>query len=180
MPRRPLDPGSKVFGVDYAFLRQFYQFSEETSIHIGNLVGYERGAEAVPIYLDVNTLATEHLAVLAMTGSGKSYTVGRIIERLVGLMNGTVVVFDPHGEYGRAFEAGQLRTNPDLEIIEDPLDKESLPRIVKNLGRLQQNGGGIIVYTPQDDGFDRKYAGSNRRLALQFDRFDLDSIGEIL
>ena len=71
MPRRPLDPGSKVFGVDYAFLRQFYQLSEETSIHIGNLVGYERGPEAVPIYLDVNTLATEHLAVLAMTGSGK-------------------------------------------------------------------------------------------------------------
>src|SRR5215510_9971100 len=43
MPRRPLDPGSKVFGVNYAFLRKFYQFSEETSIHIGNLVGYERG-----------------------------------------------------------------------------------------------------------------------------------------
>ncbi|WP_260300375.1 ATP-binding protein [Pseudomonas aeruginosa] len=27
-----------------------------------------------------------------MTGSGKSYTVGRIIERLVALNNGTVVV----------------------------------------------------------------------------------------
>ena len=40
-----------------------------TSIHIGNLVGYEHGPAAVPIYLDVNTLATEHLAVLAMTGS---------------------------------------------------------------------------------------------------------------
>ncbi|QDU37638.1 AAA-like domain protein [Maioricimonas rarisocia] len=180
MPRRPLDPGSKVFGVDYAFLRQFYQFSEETSIHIGNLVGYERGAEAVPIYLDVNTLATEHLAVLAMTGSGKSYTVGRIIERLVGQMNGTVVVFDPHGEYGRAFEGGQMRTNPEIDAVEDLRDKQALPKIVDALGRLQDNGGGITVYTPQDDGFDRKYAGSNHRLALQFDHFDVDSIGEIL
>lgn len=180
MPRRPLDPGSKVFGVDYAFLRQFYQFSEETSIHIGNLVGYERGAEAVPIYLDVNTLATEHLAVLAMTGSGKSYTVGRIIERLVGQMNGTVVVFDPHGEYGRAFEGGQIRTNPELDQVEDPRDKEFLPKIVANLQRLQSQGGGIMVYTPQDNGFDKKYAGSNLRLALQFDHFDVDSIGDIL
>ena len=180
MPRRPLDPGSKVFGVDYAFLRQFYQFSEETSIHIGNLVGYERGAEAVPIYLDVNTLATEHLAVLAMTGSGKSYTVGRIIERLVGQMNGSVVVFDPHGEYGRAFEGGQLRTNPEIETVEDLRDKEALPKIVSNICRLQQSGGGVMVYTPQDDGFDKKYAGSNRRLALQFDKFGLDSVGEIL
>src|SRR5262249_14324547 len=69
LPRRPLDPGARVYGVDYSFLRQFYQFTEDTSIHIGNLVGYERGKEAVPIYLDVNTLATEHLGVLAMTGS---------------------------------------------------------------------------------------------------------------
>jgi DNA helicase HerA-like ATPase len=180
MPRRPLDPGSKVFGVSYGFLRQFYQFSEETSIHIGNLVGYERGTEAVPIYLDVNTLATEHLAVLAMTGSGKSYTVGRIIERLVGQMNGTVVVFDPHGEYGRAFEGGQLRTNPDVENIDDPRDRDSLPKIVESLRRLQEHGGGIVVYTPQDDSFDKKYAGSNKRLALQFDKFGLDSVGEIL
>lgn len=180
LPRRPLDPGAKVYGVDYAFLRDFYQFSESTSIHIGNLVGYETGPEAVPIYLDVNTLATEHLAVLAMTGSGKSYTVGRIIERLVAQMNGTVVVFDPHGEYGRAFEGGQLRTNPGIADGDDPRDLESLPRIVESLQRLASLDGGIQVYTPQDEGFDLKYASSNRRLALQFDNFDLDSIGGIL
>ena len=63
----------------------------------------------MPVYLDVNRLVTEHLAVLAMTGSGKSYTVGRVIERLVAINNGTVVVFDPHGEYGRAVAGGELR-----------------------------------------------------------------------
>src|SRR3984893_14539817 len=128
LPRRPLDPGARVYGVDYDFLRSFYQFSEETSIHIGNLVGYETGAQTVPIYLDVNTLATEHVAILAMTGSGKSYTVGRIIEHLVAQMNGTVVVFDPHGEYGRAFERGELRANPHIAEVEDVRDREALPR----------------------------------------------------
>ena len=49
------------------------------SIHLGNLVGYEKGENIVPVFLEANTLVTEHLAVLAMTGSGKSYTVGRII-----------------------------------------------------------------------------------------------------
>ena len=180
LPRRPLDPGAKVFGVDYAFLRDFYQFSEATSIHLGNLVGYESGVQAVPIFLDVNTLATEHLAVLAMTGSGKSYTVGRIIERLVAQMNGTVVVFDPHGEYGRAMEGGQLRTNPGIDEVEDPRDQEALPKIVDGLQRLEGLGGGIHVYTPQDEDFDIKYASANRRLALQFDNFDLESIGGIL
>src|SRR5258708_16592898 len=100
MPRRRLDPGSRVEPVDFQFLSAFYEFQEHSSLHIGNLVGYERGSTAVPVYLEVNRLVTEHLAVLAMTGSGKSYTVGRIIERLVAINNGTVVVFDPHGEYG--------------------------------------------------------------------------------
>ena len=180
MPRRPLDPGSKVFGVDYEFLRRFYEFSEETSIHIGNLVGYESGESTVPIFLDVNTLATEHLAVLAMTGSGKSYTVGRVIERLVSLMNGTVVVFDPHGEYGRAFEGGQIQENPGIGEVEDERDVVALPRILQRLRALQCQGGGVRVYTPQDSGFDLKYANSNERLALQFDNFDLDSVGAIL
>lgn len=180
LPRRPLDPGAKVFGVDYAFLRDFYQFSEATSIHLGNLVGYETGPQAVPIFLDVNTLTTEHLAVLAMTGSGKSYTVGRIIERLVAQMNGTVIVFDPHGEYGRAYEGGQLRTNPGIAEVDDPRDQEALPKIIEALKRLEDLGGGIRIYTPQHEDFDRKYANANERLALQFDNFDLESIGGIL
>ena len=103
IPRRPLDPGATVETVDFQFLSDFYEFNEHTSLHLGNLVGYERGDNTVPVFLDVNKLVTEHMAVLAMTGSGKSYTVGRIIERLVALNNGSVVVFDPHGEYGKAF-----------------------------------------------------------------------------
>jgi hypothetical protein len=88
MPRRALDPGAPVEPVDFQFLSAFYEFQEHSSLHIGNLVGYELGATAVPVYLDVNRLVTEHLAVLAMTGSGKSYAVGRIIERLVALNKG--------------------------------------------------------------------------------------------
>ncbi len=69
-------------------MSSFYKFDENSSIHIGNLIGYDKGENIVPVYLDVNKLVTEHLAILAMTGSGKSYTVGRIIERLVAQMNG--------------------------------------------------------------------------------------------
>jgi DNA helicase HerA-like ATPase len=180
IPRRPLDPGAKVYGVDYAFLTQFYDFSENTSIHLGNLVGYEKGANAVPIYLDANLIATEHLAVLAMTGSGKSYTVGRIIERLVAQMNGSVVVFDPHGEYGRALMNGRLNFNPHVDQVEDPRDRTRLVEIQERLGALQAQGVGVIVYTPQDPAFSLKYAGVNRSLALQFDQFEMDDLTGIL
>jgi len=180
LPRRPLDPGARVYGVDFELLRRFYQFSEETSIHVGNLVGYETGAQTVPIYLDVNTLATEHLAVLAMTGSGKSYTVGRIIERLVAQMNGTVVVFDPHGEYGKAFAKGQLQFNDGLAGVTDARDKQMLERIVQNIRKLQEKGGGIKVYTPQQSSFDLKYSDKNVHLALQFDQLDAEDLSGIL
>jgi DNA helicase HerA-like ATPase len=180
IPRRALDPGAKVETVDYQFLSSFYEFDEQTSLHIGNLVGYESGDNIVPVYLEVNRLVTEHLAVLAMTGSGKSYTVGRIIERIVTLNNGTVVVFDPHGEYGRALQGGNLQFNLDFSNLDDPRDRKSIPEIQENFQRLQEVGAGVVVYTPQNTTFREKYAGKNQELALQFDRFEMDDVSEIL
>jgi len=180
IPRRPLDPGAAVETVDFQFLSDFYEFNEHTSLHIGNLVGYERGDNTVPVFLDVNKLVTEHIAVLAMTGAGKSYTVGRIIERLVALNNGTVVVFDPHGEYGKALAKGHLNFSEGLSDAEDARDREVLPKIRDTLERLQQAGAGIHVYTPQNEAFKHKYAGKNTLLALQFDHFEMDDVAEIL
>jgi DNA helicase HerA-like ATPase len=180
IPRRPLDPGAKVQTVDYHFLSAFYEFDEQSGLHIGNLVGYDRGENIVPVYLDVNKLVTEHLAVLAMTGAGKSYTVGRIIERLVALHNGTVIVFDPHGEYGRALLGGKIQFGSHESGIDDPRDQRSLPLIQETLRRLTEAGAGIMVYTPQSPAFRHKYAGKNRELALQFDHFEMDDISQIL
>lgn len=180
IPRRPLTPGERVETVDFQFLSKFYEFCEDSSLHLGNLVGYERGDNTVPVYLDVNKLVTEHMAILAMTGSGKSYTVGRIIERLVALNNGTVVVFDPHGEYGRAFSKGSLHFNDGFESVEDARDQKALPEIKAMIEKLQAADAGIQVYTPQDEAFNHKYASKNRPLALQFDHFEMDDISEIL
>ncbi|MEZ9026148.1 ATP-binding protein [Vibrio cyclitrophicus] len=179
IPRRPLDPGSKVETVDYQFLSDFYEFNEQNSLHIGNLVGYEHGENTVPVYLDVNKLVTEHMAILAMTGSGKSYTVGRVIERLVALNNGTVVVFDPHGEYGRALQGGNLQFGDHFDT-EDERDAKSLPEIKLMIEKLQNADAGIQIYTPQIDTFRQKYANKNKALALQFDKFEMDDISEIL
>lgn len=180
MPRRALDPGSPVEPVDFQFLSAFYEFQEHSSLHIGNLVGYERGASAVPVYLEVNRLVTEHLAVLAMTGSGKSYTVGRIVERLVAINNGTVVVFDPHGEYGRALQGGQMRFNERPDELDDQRDRAALPAIRDAFTRLREAGAGISIYSPQNPSFRQKYAGANQELALQFDNFEMDDLSEIL
>lgn len=180
IPRRPLNPGEKVHGVDYNFLAKFYKFDENTSINIGNLIGYEKGENIVPVYIDVNKLVTEHLGILAMTGSGKSYTVGRIIEKLVAEMNGTVVVFDVHGEYGKAFSKGEIHFNDNLEQIENEDEVKSILKIQESFRKLLSAGGGIKVYTPQMEAFDYKYNSKNNHLALKFDNFDMDDLSSVL
>jgi len=179
VPRRALDPGANVETVDFQFLSEFYEFREETSLHLGNLIGYDRGPNIVPVYLDVVNLVTEHVALLAMTGSGKSYTIGRIIERLVARHNATVVVLDPHGEYGKALAGGKLQFN-DVGGANDPRDKRSLPEIQEQFKKLAGAGAGLMAYTPQDATFRHKYAGENRELALQFDKFEMEDLSEIL
>jgi uncharacterized protein len=59
-----------------------------------------RQEHSVPIALDVKELVSTHMAILAGTGSGKSYTAGVLVEELMLPHNrAAVLIFDPHGEY---------------------------------------------------------------------------------
>ena len=69
------------------------------SATIGSLL--TRAPDAVPVVLDVKDLVSTHLAIIASTGSGKSYLASVIIEELMRPYNGAaVLIVDPHGEYG--------------------------------------------------------------------------------
>jgi len=99
-PRLAPDQGEPVFLVPSEELRQIIssKVNEPGSAHVGHL--FYRPEGEVPVYLDVAELVSKHLAVLAATGSGKSYTVGVILEEIMGRHNkGSVLVIDPHGEY---------------------------------------------------------------------------------
>ena len=101
-PRQPPEPGTKVYLASDDMLRQVLnkkQTGEIGSAAIGHLLLREKGA--VPINLDVKELVSTHIAILAGTGSGKSYTAGVLVEELLSPKNrAAVLIFDPHGEYG--------------------------------------------------------------------------------
>jgi DNA helicase HerA-like ATPase len=178
IPRRPLEPGARVYPVNFEFLKIFYEYSPETNIRLGNLVGYEKGENIVPVFIDINKIVTEHLAVLAMTGAGKSYTVGRIIERMLVEINASIVVFDPHGEYGRAFRGGQINYAPN-NVLAQQQENDELLKICRKLEEMQSQGGGIQVYTPRSREFSLKYAGQNIQLALRLDEMHVEELGTI-
>lgn len=98
--RLPL-PGAKVYLADDELLRRVLnkkEPEESGAAHIGSLLLREEGA--VPIALDVKELVSTHVAILAGTGSGKSYTAGVLVEELLSPKNrAAVLILDPHGEY---------------------------------------------------------------------------------
>ena len=62
-----------------------------------------------PIYVDINEICSNHLAIFGNTGSGKSYGVARFLQSLFYDKNfnpykANYVIFDAYGEYHNAFE----------------------------------------------------------------------------
>ncbi len=92
-PRHAATPGTNVTAAPDELLREFFSVNVASGIEIGTLIN----RPSVPVLLNPNGLR-RHLAVIAQTGAGKSYTVGVILEKLVQL-GGTVVVFDPNSDY---------------------------------------------------------------------------------
>ena len=96
-PSTPPDPGAEAYTAPGSVLQAAFQGSGQEWIPIGHLVS----DPSVTVSVNVNRL-TRHLAILAVTGGGKSNTVCVLAKRIVGSLNGTMVVFDIHGEYALA------------------------------------------------------------------------------
>lgn len=100
-PRIPPNPGDGCYLASSETLAKVLspkKHTETGSAHIGSLL--TRNEDEVPIILSVKDVVSTHLAILASTGSGKSYTAGVFIEELMQPHNGAaVLIVDPHGEY---------------------------------------------------------------------------------
>ena len=109
LPRIPAPPGTPVIKADGDILRDV--FRQDNSIQIGSLINQGD----VDFGVNVNSMVSRHLAILAMTGAGKSNTVSVLIDELLAC-NGCIFVFDMHSEYVSAdFTNGKV--NPIKPII---------------------------------------------------------------
>jgi DNA helicase HerA-like ATPase len=100
-PRIPPNPGDPVFLASSETLSGVLsprRMEDQGSAHVGSLL--TRSAGEVPIILSIKDVVSTHLAILASTGSGKSYTAGVLVEELMRPYNrASVLIVDPHGEY---------------------------------------------------------------------------------
>jgi hypothetical protein len=136
-PRHAATPGTSVAMAPDELLRKFFS-GVESGIEIGTLINRDQ----VSVQLNPNGLR-RHLAVIAQTGAGKSYTVGVILERLLQL-GGTIVVFDPNSDYVL------MRRDPQHRVTSfaDRVEIYRLP--TTQAGRIPDNEiGGSKKFTMQ-------------------------------
>jgi len=92
--RIPLEPNTEVFLAEISLIEETIQLTHpENGAYIGKLDGKD-----ININLDLKKLLTKHLAVLAKSGSGKSYAVGVLLEEIID-KKVPLLIIDPHGEY---------------------------------------------------------------------------------
>ncbi len=93
-------PGTPVYPVSSADLKQIYAAENRANIEIG-MVHPSRDIRAA---LYVDALLGKHFALLGSTGTGKSTAAALILHRICDLApQGHIVMIDPHGEYATAF-----------------------------------------------------------------------------
>lgn len=90
----------------------------------------------VDVLVDGHAIVTRHLAILAMTGAGKSWTARRIVEQLAA-KNWPIVIFDPHGDYSGLADVPGLgqrvrRYYAQFPVFEQP--PETVLTVIESLG----------------------------------------------
>jgi len=90
----------------------------------------------VDVKVDGHAIVTRHLAILAMTGAGKSVTARRIIEELA-IKNYPIVIFDPHGDYTGLAEVSKLKGRVRRYYAQFPVFEqapETVITVIETLG----------------------------------------------
>ncbi len=165
MPRHGIKPGSNVELAPDNLLEKILSIPEDRAAIVGTL----STRPSVSIGLDINEMVSRHLAVLAMTGAGKSYTVGVLIEELMA-KRGSVVVFDLHSEFkGIVIEGADT-------VVYDVTGKNRIKVDVSSLSTTDFTNLMPDMTSAQRDLLDEVLGLADRF----YDRYDLKNIHQIL
>ncbi len=84
----------------------------QTPLHIGTLIA----RDDVKVEISAERIAARHLAILAMTGGGKTVAARRILREFIDLRY-PVLIFDPHGDYIGLWERRSLFPNSNIKLF---------------------------------------------------------------
>ncbi len=101
-PRAMPDSGETIYVAGPEVLKNISKVKTENrgAATLGTIPG-----TSVPVVISVKDIVSQHVSVIASTGSGKSYTIGVLLEEMMKPNNrAAIMVVDPHGEYSTISE----------------------------------------------------------------------------
>ena len=96
LPSTPTIPGTKISDIEHDILRIIFSPDSSEWSRIGNLLR----TDEIDAKINIDEIVSRHLAILSMTGMGKSNFV-TVLAREIGKRNGTAIIFDYHNDYGQ-------------------------------------------------------------------------------
>ena len=134
--RYPPQPATRAYRPDSSDIARVVlgelQERQQRALDIGVLANRPE----VTVQVDGHAIVTRHLAILAMTGAGKSWAARRVIEQLTQ-KNYPIVIFDPHGDYSGLADVPALRGKVRRYYAQFPLfeeESDTVAAIVNALG----------------------------------------------
>ncbi|KKL27081.1 hypothetical protein LCGC14_2388760, partial [marine sediment metagenome] len=121
---RPVLPGSLVEFAEDSILQQFLGLGE-TGLNLGKV----RQSDLTAV-INIDKLLQKHLAIMSISGGGKSYATSVIIEELMKRKKTegrpALVVFDVHGEYKNLTQMSKFSHFKSVDVERITADKLSL------------------------------------------------------
>lgn len=134
-------PTELAYIIDESVMNTIFSKDSDYSFEFGKLIQNQ----TINLHINGNKFFSKHVAVVGSTGSGKSCTVAKIIQDVVGINNGKnvnkeqqknshIILFDIHSEYKSAFsiESGEKF---NLNVLD--IDKLKLPYWLMNSEELE-------------------------------------------
>ncbi len=111
----PPSPGTKVRTASESNLKKFFNFDEQNGLSLGKVEYHD-----TEVKINLTRMLQKHLAVLAMSGAGKSYFVSVLLEELLNRKKEqgrlAVIVLDVHGEYTSFSEPAIKKEHKDYSF----------------------------------------------------------------
>lgn len=110
----PVKPSAGVFTPPADVIRVLLTGGDDGAVklRLGSLIG----RNDVEVSLQANKIVSRHLAILAMTGGGKTVAARRVLRELTGIRY-PVLILDPHGDYLAFFEKQKELGGIDVKLF---------------------------------------------------------------
>jgi hypothetical protein len=134
--RYPPQPASSAYRPDSRDIARIISGELQQKQHRALDIAVLSNRPEVDVRVDGHAIVTRHLAILAMTGAGKSWTARRIIEQLAA-RNYPIVIFDPHGDYTGLADVPSLKGRVRRYYAQFPVFEqtpETVITVVETLG----------------------------------------------